>query len=427
MKTLTKKKKIVFTCILLAILLLFLETAAFLTYLIKNKRAFPRSEYRSLMFAVSKNNYTADYRNERIESGGGAVYDVIHPYLGFVQDPQREKTVSNYGFPDNVNPIVSRLDNKVVIGVFGGSFAKETYIYGRNTLVKVLQSMGKDINVINFAMGGYKQQQQLLTLAYFLSLGAEFDIIINIDGFNEVALPPAENIPMGVFPVYPRSWYFKVANLFNDPGTLTQIARLWTLEQKRKNWAQFFIKRHLYHSIALCLLWQIRDKLLVNERSEAILALKKYNKRIDSSYLVTGPPYSFPNDKALYDYLANVWKRCSLQMNAICEANGIRYYHFLQPNQYVEGSKPMKKEEIEIAINNKHIYKPGAVMGIPYLRKYGDELIDLGVNFRDLTMIFSDVEEVIYRDDCCHLNEEGYKIIANTIGLVIIDDWINER
>ena len=35
---------------------------------------------------------------------------------------------------------------------------------------------------------GYKQPQQLLVLAYFLSIGQPFDLVVNIDGFNEVAL-----------------------------------------------------------------------------------------------------------------------------------------------------------------------------------------------------------------------------------------------
>ena len=40
---------------------------------------------------------------------------------------------------------------------------------------------------------GYKQPQQLLVLAYFLSIGQPFDLVINIDGFNEVALSPLNN------------------------------------------------------------------------------------------------------------------------------------------------------------------------------------------------------------------------------------------
>ena len=35
-------------------------------------------------------------------------------------------------------------------------------------------------------MPGYKQPQQLMAYNYLLSLGAEFDAVINIDGYNVI-------------------------------------------------------------------------------------------------------------------------------------------------------------------------------------------------------------------------------------------------
>ena len=37
--------------------------------------------------------------------------------------------------------------------------------------------------------------------------------------------------------------------------------------------------------------------------------------------------------KGIYRDIADVWKRTSLQMKVLSEANGAKYYHFLQPNQ----------------------------------------------------------------------------------------------
>ena len=47
---------------------------------------------------------------------------------------------------------------------------------------------GREIVPLCFAHEGYKQPQQLLVLSYFLSIGQELDLVVNIDGFNEVAL-----------------------------------------------------------------------------------------------------------------------------------------------------------------------------------------------------------------------------------------------
>ena len=80
---------------------------------------------------------------------------------------------------------------------------------------------------------------------------------------------------------------------------------------------------------------------------------------------------------------------------AICDANGIAYAHFLQPNQRVEGSKPMEPQERKVAIKPSR-YAPGVVGGYPLLRQEGDELRKAGVRFHDLTMIFQDVEEPLY-------------------------------
>ena len=35
-----------------------------------------------------------------------------------------------------------------------------------------------------------------------------------------------------------------------------------------------------------------------------------------------------------------------------------------------------------------------------------------GVHFVDLTMLVKDVEETIYEDDCCHVNQRGNDLIA---------------
>src|SRR5262249_24504500 len=45
---------------------------------------------------------------------------------------------------------------------------------------------GRHVRVLNFASGGYKQPQQILVLAYYLSIGQPFDAIVNIDGYNEM-------------------------------------------------------------------------------------------------------------------------------------------------------------------------------------------------------------------------------------------------
>ena len=51
------------------------------------------------------------------------------------------------------------------------------------------------------------------------------------------------------------------------------------------------------------------------------------------------------DDEAMYLDYVEVWARASLEMELLCAGYGIRYLHFLQPNQYLPGSKTLTDEE----------------------------------------------------------------------------------
>lgn len=56
----------------------------------------------------------------------------------------------------------------------------------------------------------------------------------------------------------------------------------------------------------------------------------------------------------------------------------------------------------------------------PYLIAMGKDLIDKGVNFYDLTMVFKNNDNPIYRDTACHINKAGNNILGETIGNIIL-------
>ena len=145
----------------------------------------------------------------------------------------------------------------------------------------------------------------------------------------------------------------------------------------------------------------------------------RIKKKAQLGYEATGPSFHYNTDQALYKELAQVWSTASLQMAQLCQANHIDYFHFLQPNQYVVGSKPMTPEEMKIAWSDGHSYKKGVEQGYPALMARGEWLLNKKVDFHDLTMIFSNNAEVLYYDMCCHLNEKGYNLIIDKIMNVI--------
>ena len=46
------------------------------------------------------------------------------------------------------------------------------------------------------------------------------------------------------------------------------------------------------------------------------------------------------------------------------------------------------------------------------MAEFGTRLREHGINYFDLTKIFENNPETLYRDDCCHFNELGYELLA---------------
>ena len=138
------------------------------------------------------------------------------------------------------------------------------------------------------AAGGYKQPQQFLALAYLLAQGTYFDLVINVDGFNELALPAFDNRPRGVAPIYPRAWNWRVGSL-QDAGALKLLAQLTSVDRERREWAARFVDWGLYRSRLLALVWWGRDRLLGAQRSRIAGELEQHRVEQRRSYTMTGP------------------------------------------------------------------------------------------------------------------------------------------
>jgi hypothetical protein len=353
----------------------------------------------------------------------GSIYEVLHPYLGFVQDPRRTKGYSDYGFPDaDVQPY-TKDSKRIVIGIFGGSFAEGLSRTTKKVLTTALKRSprfaDKEIKILTIAMGGYKEPQQMLALAYLMSMGFHFDVVVNLDGLNEIALPVTDNIAKGVSPFYPRNWSARM-NSFD--ATMMSFAREHTsLTENRRFLASLFSQLPLRYSVAANVVWLALDRTTGRKIQSVNLAAQKYHPQENTvSYMARGPFFSYAGDSDTYDDLAQMWMRSSVVMNALARANGMIYLHFLQPNQYVPGSKTMGNDERRLAYDENHPYRNSVLAGYPRLQQRGKDLQQQGVAFFDLTMSLSSHPEHLYGDTCCHLNQPGYELIALEIASRIV-------
>lgn len=133
-----------------------------------------------------------------------------------------------------------------------------------------------------------------------------------------------------------------------------------------------------------------------------------------------GPSYSVQDTSIFLREQAVYWSQCSRQLQALSEHFEFTYLHFLQPNQYHEGSKELTQEELDIAYESgEFAYKEAVKIGYPQLIEEGRLLKQDGINFTDLTQLFKNEKATVYSDKCCHFNKRGYNAIISEIIQVI--------
>lgn len=358
---------------------------------------------------------------------GGAVSDgaseSFHPYLGWVHNPQiarQEKysggdiPVNWLGFKDDSESVCHRDDDTYIVGIAGGSVAWGFSWEAQDVLREKLSAhpalKGRRIQIVRMALPGYKQPQQLMAYNFLLTLGAEFDAIVNIDGYNETVLTIRDNAESDTAISYPRGWHSRLVSI-SDPRTSAEAARLLYLRGKRQQMARSILASRLRWSATCNLVWNIRDQFALGELSDLGIFVSKSQRH---SFMTHGPTNRFSGDE-LEPEVAEMWKRCSWQMHNLCKANGTLYLHVLQPNQYVPNSKPIGKAERLVCYSEEEGSAVFVRSMFPRLQELGRELEAEGVEFSDQTMVFATVEKPLYVDCWCHFNAEGHRLLGAAV------------
>ena len=359
----------------------------------------------------------------------------LHPYLGYVFLPKDRRSPDNPGHPAiaisddgflDKNPAVrKRANDRVIVGLTGGSVSGQLGTWHPHHLADALQTLDefrdKELEFVWLGMPGYHQPQQAIQLIYILAQGGEFDYVINLDGFNEVAVPAVLNAPLGAHPLFPMNWSM-VALDVPDVELRRAIGAMDFLRSERRERNAAFAQSPWRRSPTAKLMRQRDDEKLARRLAGYVAQFQSFAP--DSvPYFVSGPDRMHGEMDEMVPELVNVWTQSSLQMHAICTAYGIRYLHCLQPNQYVPGSKPLSGEEEEKAYDPNGPYRPAVEMGYPQLQAAGESLKQAGVAFYDLTDVFETTSATLYTDVCCHFNGEGNRIMSLAIAAAIEESF----
>ncbi|HBQ98834.1 MULTISPECIES: hypothetical protein [unclassified Roseofilum] len=354
----------------------------------------------------------------------------LHPYFGYTDFKPEEPTINNYQFGSLRDyPVVKENDRQYIIGIFGGSVAlaiantEAQYQIITNTLQQLPQFADKEIIVLNFAQGGYKQPQQLLVFNYFLSLRQRFDMVINIDGFNEVALSSL-NYPENVHLSLPNGSLMKaLVNLGNHQFSAKDLeiaiktreynATLRKIQNRQQScwFALYYISQQFHYQLLRRDYQQFLSKQ--EQKTSETVVLAPTSNAFSLFYL--NPPDPDTTAETLYPKIAQTWLNSSILMHqTLASQNGL-YFHFLQPNQYYPTQRQFTPQEQQQAINPEQIYAQGVQQGYPVLMAALTQLQNNQVNFFNAATVFDAESQPVYSDDCCHYNLLGNQIFSQFI------------
>ncbi|MEG4515516.1 MULTISPECIES: hypothetical protein [unclassified Microcoleus] len=416
------------TLINLVILLVFLELGSLGWYFVKHKQFFYTREKTQDKSALGIN-----LEGVRLNQ---SIVERFHPFFGFIQQPGPDFRPgfknNNYGFLSPYDyPFKKTKPNQFIIGVFGGSVASNYGIFEvqNKILPQYLKQIpglkDKEFVILSFATGGYKQPQQLLILNYFLALGQELDLVVNIDGFNEVALSNLNNKNQVDLAMPSIQHILPLSSLANN-SLSTQAMKATIRIQENKARINQGLERLQNCSFAACdALTSVYIQNLVNNYKTDVIKFEKertQQKKDDSgSVIYINTNKSVLQDSLAFEAMAQNWVKSSIFMHKVLSASNVPYFHVLQPNQYYQTKRVFGEAEKQIAFNKDTPYAKAVEIGYPALFKKFPNLEKNNITLVNAVNVFDKIKEAVYVDSCCHYNKAGEVVFSNYVGRSILE------
>lgn len=413
------------TLILLVLVLAALELSPYLLSPLVSGGSFSRQAIRTRLFA-NGNALAYDTVAPPVEEY--LADNILHPYLGFVSVPLNDR--NRFGLPGD-DPLLPQNNDTVRICLMGGSVAMGVHTFSQQRLIDGLRAdprfRGKAFTCTVFALGGFKQPQPLEALSWFRSMGAHYDLIITLDGFNDIVLPWCDNLPFGVFPSFPRNWNMYARKKL-DVNVQRALAERLSVQMARERDRSRFRHWPLRSSNSCLLVWNSLDRAHARALSNIEQDLRSAMAGAAHDLQATGPSHSLGDTTAWFGEQADLWMRCQRLIAEQARAMGAASVHFLQPNQYVPGTKPLSHEEEEIAIEQgPFCYRDAVQRGYPLLRQRVAQLDREGIAAFDLTPLFAREQRSVYADKCCHFNALGWNALADAMAANVLQSLDQEK
>ena len=341
---------------------------------------------------------------------------IIHPFVAFDELGSHDQLERDKRERSTRDPEVYR------IVILGGSVSGLFSLQGAAHLREAIQGSpalaGRRVEFMGYARGGYKQPQQLIRLMQLLISGVRPDAVLNIDGFNEVAIGN-KNRAQKMDPTYPSySHWMRFAKALgedeaqHDLFLRTDRSKLELVDE---------IDAALATDAFWSALWGHQAQLRVGRARRDYEGLRDgYMELLKKGGVapgVLGPRFKGTVTEAIEECVAQ-WMESSRQIQMLCDQYDMDYLHVLQPTLHDPGAKPIVPSEVEKGAISK-LWGEGVLLGYPLLRERGAELARGGIEFFDASRVFAEVKEPLYYDSC-HFNKLGNRLLAEAIAVPML-------
>lgn len=348
--------------------------------------------------------------------------NVLHPYVGFVVDPTRNSKFNAYGFWQVDGPLIKRSSNSIVIGVTGGSVARDLCEYSATTLREELSRKfpQKQIKIVCLAQEGFREPQLAMTVNYFLTLGAEFDAVVSLSGFNEAVLHPAESPEDDLWIGYPRAWNVQLTDT-EDPELNRLIWEGQTFQEQRTSCAAQAYRFRKIPLLAIHGVWSAVDAHYRKRLVEAAANLLNSRHKVTQRYANIGPATPYSSSDGRRNAQIEMWLAGTRQIQRLCKGTNARLLLCLQPNLHDNNRTKMTDEEQQL-IRGSSVYQRWVSENYAHFAAAGVRLRSEGISFHDLRDLYDEVPSSVYRDECCHFNQNGNDLLARRLAALVADE-----
>lgn len=335
-------------------------------------------------------------------------------------------------FRDDAHP--ERFD----VLLLGGSFAADLGLAGQGELQRQIAALpevgGRPVELWNMAFAAQKQPAHLNRLVALLGLGWKPDLVVCVDGYNELAIA-TENAAVGIHPTYPFVAFWNGMARAGDVDTkaLDVLVEMRAAQRTTASRAQLGLDYGVWRSALVSRAWSVwigRSQAgfrAARDRAMGYLGTERSQVAIRGP--VTGTEVSGANapgsDASGVTASVAAWADAALNLRAICDRRGLPLVHALQPGLDDAGSKPATEEEVRTCQFTPH-WRDAVRNGFPQLRARVAELAGAGVVVRDGSRVFAENTETLYVDGC-HLNDRGYELYGAWLTARIRDALQQER